>query len=149
MRFLTVFMTLLLLNACSTNAPPSAAGLYGPRPEAQKISGSKAQGKAFRMDDYTREEVFEASNSALLRLGYSTDVSNEVSGIVAGSGYYSCSDSARFPLTLAIYIEQIDTSPLTRYTAFVDRHDIPCSGAGENLAASQIIGEIQKVLSTE
>ena len=58
----------VLISACAS-APRSSIGLYGPKPVAQDIKGSSAQYSETRTVNFTRQEVFEATNTALLRLG--------------------------------------------------------------------------------
>ncbi len=149
---LKVFVSALLflpLVGCLVGAPPpSAVGLYGPNPELQDIPGSNGQGLVTRTVEFTSEEVYEATNTAMLRLGYDAEIKDKNKGMVAGSGFYECAGSLRPPVTMAIYIKQIDTNPTSKITVLVDRHDIQCWGTGETLAANQLVGEILKVLST-
>lgn len=145
---------LLIIIACSmilagcASAPPSAANLYGPNPVSQKIPGSNAQGSAFRGVEFTSEEVYEATKSAMLRLGYNKEYENPEKTMLAASGYYDCGGSLKPPVTMAVYIEPIDARPTTKVTVIVDRHDYQCWGSGEVKAANQLVTEIQKVLST-
>lgn len=140
----TVFV---LLCACSS-APPSTVGMYGDQPVPQRVPGSNAQGSAFRVVEFSRDEAFEATKKAFLRLGYNVEESNQKIGKITGNGYYQCGGSLRPPVTIAVYAQQISKKPETRVTVIVDRHNYECWGAGERMAAEQLAAEIQKVLST-
>lgn len=137
----------VLLCGCST-APPSTIGMYGDEPVPQRVSGSNAQGSAFRVVEFSRDEAFEATKKAFLRLGYNVEESNQRIGKITGNGYFRCRGSLRPPVTIAVYSQQISKKPETRVTVIVDRHNIECWGGGESMAAEQLAVEIQKVLST-
>lgn len=137
----------VVLCAC-VSAPPSAVGKYGDEPVRQQFPGSHAQGSAFRVVEFSRDEAFEAAKKAFLRLGYNVEESNPRIGKLTGNGYYQCGGSLRPPVTIAVYARQISKKPETRVTVIVDRHNYECWGGGEIRAADQIAVEIQKVLST-
>jgi hypothetical protein len=146
MKKLTV-ASFVFLCACTT-APPSAVGKYGDQPLPQRVPGSNAQGSAFRVVEFSRDEAFEATKKAFLRLGYNVEESNQKIGKITGNGYFQCGGSLRPPVTIAVYAQQISKKPETRVTIIVDRHNYECWGGGEVRAADQMAVEIQKVLST-
>jgi len=140
-------VTLLLLSSCYS-PPPRAVGMYGPNPVKQSIPGSNAQAIVSRMVGFNNEEVFEATVTAIQRLAYILEEQKPDTGMVTASGYFDCDAGLLPPVTMAIYIEQIDSSPLTKYTVVLDRHDFQCWINGENAAANEMAREIQKVLAT-
>ena len=147
MKNLSVVSLIFILTSCAS-APPSVAGLYGPDPVSQSISGSNAQALINRVLEFTDEEVFEATKSAMLRLGYNTHGNELKKGMISANGYYECGGSLRPPVTMAVYFKQLNTKPETKLTIILDRHDTQCWGSGESKAANQLATEIQKVLST-
>lgn len=140
-------VTLLISSACATSGPPSAVGLYGPNPVSQNI-GSSAQASVSRNVEFTHDEVFEATKNALLRLGYNVEVTDKKNGMVAASGIYRCRITISLPSTMAVYIQQLNKKPETKFTVLFDRHDWKCYGGGALLGANSVATEIQKVLST-
>ncbi len=141
-RLLCLFIAAMLLVSCAS-APPSAAGLYGPEPVAQDISGSNAQSIVSRTVNYTSEEIFEATKTAMLRLGYIVDEQNQSKGKITGSGTHNCG-----AVTMAIYIKQTSPEPSSTYTVIADRHEWYCWLGGEFTIANGLATEIQKVLAT-
>ena len=147
MKKLNIIILILILAGCLSNAPPSVVGLYGPTPVKQDISGSNAQALVFRVVEFTGEEVFEATKSAMLRLGYNAEVKNEKAGMIAANGYYECG-GLRPPVTMAVYIKQINKKPESKFTVILDRHNWSCHSGGEELGANNLVREIQMILST-
>lgn len=138
---------MILLSGCAS-APPSTVGMYGPSPVAQSISGSNAQAIIYRVVNFTSEEVFEATKTAMLRLGYNTETIDPKLGMVTASGFYMNCGGNKPPITMAVYVKQMNKKPETKFTIILDRHDFQCWGAGESMAANDLASEIQKVLST-
>jgi hypothetical protein len=147
MKFIKIIIIAGFLSGCAS-APPSVVGLYGPEPVKQDIAGSNAQAIVDRTVEFTKDEVFDATKSAMLRLGYNVEVSNKKEGMVAASGFYTNCGGNKPPVTMAVYIKQVSKKPETKLTILLDRHDYQCWGAGETMAANQLAGEIQKILST-
>jgi hypothetical protein len=146
-RILCVISVALLLGSC-VSAPPRAVGLYGPEPVKQSIPGSNAQAIVSRSVEFNSEEIFEATKTAILRLGYITEDQDRKKGKIEGSGIYDCGGGNRTPITMAIYIQQINPEPLSKFTIIVDRHSWICWLGGETAAANDLASEVQKVLST-
>lgn len=145
-----IFIALMILgiglSGCAS-APPSAAGLYGPKLIKQQLKISSAQYTDTRVVNFTRQEVFEAANTALLRIGYQTDYQSPNQDMIAGSGEYpGCGSRPR--VTMAIYMEQLDTKPTTRFDILLDRYSLACVGIISSAAANDIANEMQKVLAT-
>lgn len=140
--------SLITLCSCYSVNRPRAVGLYGPEPVKQSIPGSNAQAIVDRQVEFNSEEVFEASKTALLRLGYIVEEQKPEQNFINGSGRFNCGADLFPAVTMAIYIEQLDTLPLTKFTIVLDRHEWICWGFGEEMAANEVAREIQKVLAT-
>lgn len=143
-----VAMSLVALCSCYSSNRPRAVGLYGPDPIKQHIPGSNAQAIVERQVEFNNEEVFEASKTALLRLGYIVEEQKPEQNFINGSGRFNCGMDLFPAVTMAIYIEQLDTTPLTKFTIVLDRHEWICWAFGEEAAANEVAQEIQKVLAT-
>ncbi|HSR01773.1 MAG TPA: hypothetical protein VLM20_03190 [Methylophilaceae bacterium] len=141
------FVSLLSLSSCY-GPPPRAVGLYGPNPVKQSIPGSNAQAILSRTVEFNAEEVFEATTTAIKRLAYILEEQKPDIGKVTASGYFNCDAALTPAVTMAIYIKQVDPSPLTEFTVILDRHDYQCWLSGEKSAAREVAREIQKVLAT-
>lgn len=140
-------LSALLLAGCSS-APPTSRGLYGNEPVPAKVRGSNAQAMLTRVLDFSRDEVYEATSKAMLRLGYNAEDKNPSLGRITANGFFQCGGGLMPPITMAVYMKQISSQPETQVTVLLDRHDFQCWGAGETRAADELLVEIQKVLST-
>ena len=141
-----------LIAGCSSmsGAPPNSAGLYGDQPVKQSIPGSNAEYMGTRTFDYGFADVFEASKTALFRMGYRIDEKDSKKGKITASGMYSPAYCGALVVssTVALYIKQVSPAPETRLTILSDRHTSQCWASGEMYVANDVLGQIQKVLST-
>lgn len=140
-------LSALPLAGC-TSAPPTSRGLYADEPVRSKVRGSNGQAMLTRAMDFSKDEVYEATAKAMLRLGYNAEDKNPTLGRITANGIFQCGAGLMPPITLAAYIKQVSSQPETQVTLLVDRHDIQCWGGGETRAADALMVEIQKVLST-
>ena len=139
------------LGGCATTTPPSSLGLYGDTAGPQAVKGSSAQAVVNRTVPYTAEEVRDAAETALFRKGLDVQENNVRKGRVTAAGAYQimCSGGpCNVIITVAVYAKQISPKPSTRMTLLVDRHSWVGGGGGENTIATEIVGEIQKILTT-
>ncbi len=148
--FIAVASMAFLLSGCGSSVGPSAVGMYGPKPVKQKISGSNEQAIKSRILEFSSEDMYEATKTAMLRLGYQMDVRDEKNQMIAASGPYNCGAPAGPTyITIAVYIKQQNMKPETKITVIVDRQTWICwDGGSPDRAANALLSEIQKVLST-
>jgi len=136
---------LFLLSGCGSSTITSI-GVYGDKPIAQNIKGSYSQGMTSRVVEFTSEECFEATKTALLRKGYNVDSKDMQKGLITASGHLKC-ENARF--TVAIYIQQLNNSPESKITIIADKHDlIACQMWFSQGFPAAIATETLQVLST-
>ena len=113
----------------------------------QEIRGSKAQAMESQIVDFTRDQVFSATEAAIVKLDYQIDESSKEKGMIAASRHYSCQSSYRLATTLAIYVTAIDTFPTTRFTVVLDLQDTECNQLTELYQARQLAREIEQLLN--
>jgi len=136
---------------------PTSIGYYGNTPEQQYDQGKRRESSS-RTSDFTFDEVFDAANKALLRLGLNIEQSDYEKGMITGNGNSTIISSVKGPCvashTFACYITEISAEPITRVTVIVDTHsgdNIQVIGLGKKMSLAfleSIHAEIQKVLST-
>lgn len=145
-----VIVAVFGLGGCATT-PPSSVGLYGDTAGAQAVKGSSAQTVINRTVPYTAEEVRDAAEAALFRKGLNVEEKNASKGRVTAAGAYRSMCGAgpcNIIVTVAVYSKQISSKPSTRMTLLVDRHTFTGWGGGDSVIANEIVGEIQKILTT-
>jgi hypothetical protein len=146
---------ILGLVACSGPAPvpQSTASLYPDRPvEGVKVEGSRKQAVIYRSMPATFDEVFDASTKAAFQKGLEIDFKDRKRGRLSGKGSWQLICGAgpcTMQMAFAVYIQEIDSTPTTKITLYVDRISFTGSGGGEATAANNLIIEIQKIISAQ
>ena len=97
--------------------------------------------------DFTRNQVFSATEAAIVKLDYQIDESSKEKGMIVASRHHPCEGSYQLATTLAVYVTAIDTFPTTRFTVVVDLQDIKCDQFTERHQAEQLTRKIGQLLN--
>ena len=103
-----------------------------------------------RIYQHTYDEVFQASQKAIERMGYFVTAKDKDKGTISGNGIFYTKTSVGIKgrkCSFDIHIETLNTSPQTRVTI---NATVKCIGgwAPANTLKETFLTELQKVLST-
>ncbi len=111
-------------------------------------SGSPGNDKELtRVYQHTYDEVFQASQEAIERMGLYVTAKDKDKGTISGNGNYQPPGAGRFEWTFDIHIETLSTKPETRVTINANAGS-GCGAGCRNAFKQDMAGNLQKVLST-
>ena len=134
--FVTLMLSLLIL------------GAYG----ASLAKGAASEDKddqLTRIYTHTYDEVFQASQETIERLGLTVSNTDKDKGTISGDGEYRMRNGDFAKVNVQEHIETISTKPETRVTIVLKIKAPPLEGGiARNNFVPDFFNELQKVLST-
>lgn len=156
--FFVLSLSLFVTTGCSTmpSPPPSPDTVYSDSGVRKGNVSSYDKFTGTRVFEYSYDDVFEATKTALFRKGFDVSRADKKAGLILAHGSVMRREmiGVPIPFTASAKIIVVDRKPRTRLTVNADSYwDIYFGGAvrfesSANHLGNELMADIQKVLTT-